>query len=82
MKSMDFLINACQRQKVIGMTDDRVVAFLREQGCSKVESIAIISRAFVIGLNEAKELIHSSEGWADVLERDTQFHQTLENTLS
>jgi len=74
------LVDLCQQQKVAGNTNEEIIAFLRAQGCSKMESIFVVAHAFTIGLNDAKEIVHLSKAWTDVYERDNQFHQIMEET--
>ena len=81
MKDTATLVNECQRQRAAGKSNDDLVAFLRTQGCSKVESMAIVARACGVGLGEAKEIVHLSKAWADTRERDERFQQSLEAGL-
>jgi hypothetical protein len=61
--------------------DEEAIAFLRAQGCSKVESIAVLNLAMGINLGRAKSLVHFSETWKDVRAKDEQFHEDLEKKL-
>lgn len=81
MKDTASLIASCQQQKAAGKTNEEIVAFLRAQGCSKVESMTIVARIFGLGLNEAKEIVHLSPTWSDIRTQDDRFHQTLEKGL-
>jgi len=81
MNDTSSLVTTCQQQRAAGKTNEDIVAFLRAQGCSKVESMTIVARAFGLGLNEAKEIVHLSQAWSDVRSRDDRFHQTLEKGL-
>ena len=74
-------VNECQRQRAAGKSNNDLVTFLRTQGCSKVESMAIVARAFGVGLGEAKEIVHLSTAWADMRERDERFQRSLETGL-
>ncbi len=80
MKDISILINTCKQQRSTGKTNEDIVAFLRDQGCSKVESITVLARAFDVELNDAKEIVHLSKAWSDVRERDDCFHQTLDQS--
>ncbi|MCA9314827.1 MAG: hypothetical protein KDB73_05000 [Planctomycetes bacterium] len=64
---------------VLGQVD-AAVAYLRESGLSKIGSIKLLNEC---GLDrtEAKSLIHDSPAWADVGQRDDEFHRRLEDAL-
>jgi hypothetical protein len=81
MNNSDALVSECRSQKTAGKTDEQLVSLLRARGCSKVESIAVLARAVGIPLGNAKEIVHFSETWADVRERDDSFHVSLEATF-
>ena len=78
MKDTGPLASVCQQQSAAGKTKEEIIAFLRNQGCSKVESIAVIVRAFGLALSDAKHMVHVSHAWSDVRLRDDDFHQKLE----
>ena len=58
-------INLCQQYKAAGKTSEEIIAFLREQGCSKGESVPIVVNVFGIELDEAKETVYFSKAWLD-----------------
>jgi hypothetical protein len=58
------------------------VGFLRGRGLSKVQSIAVIADRFGLPLDEAKRIVHFSDVWSDVRDRDEQLHDGLHATLS
>jgi len=62
-------------------SDEEAIAFLRAQGCSKIEAIALLSLAMGIDLGRAKRLVHFSEAWKDVRAEHEQFHEDLETKL-
>jgi ribosomal protein L7/L12 len=53
------------------------IAFLRGEGFSKVGSIGVLAEHRGVSLSEAKVLVHTSEAWIDVRERDDRFHDEL-----
>ncbi len=55
--------------------------FMRNYGCSKVQSIKALMMAQGIGLAEAKGLVHGSSTWADRRASDDAFHAQLEDVL-
>lgn len=73
---MTSLLNQCQELHSQGKSRDEIVGFLRSQGCSKVQSIVVL-KALGVDSSEAKKMVHFSNVWADMRERDTQFHESL-----
>lgn len=53
------------------------IFFLRREGFSKVESIGVLAKHRGLPLSEAKVLVHTSEAWSDVSDRDEEFHDHL-----
>lgn len=53
------------------------VAFLRREGFSKIESIYVFVHERGLSLSEAKLVVHTSDTWSDVRDRDDQFHEDL-----
>lgn len=60
-----------------GQATDDILTFLRSQGASKTDSIAVFHRALSMGLDEAKRVVHFSPVWADIKERDERFWDEL-----
>jgi hypothetical protein len=56
---------------------EQVVAYLRQSGCSKVESIGLLVCAAGLPPEQAKEFVHRSPVWSDVYERDEAFQAEL-----
>ena len=56
---------------------EAAVAFLREAGLSKIESIKALHDRFGLTLAEGKSLVHFSPAWADRREADDAFHERL-----
>jgi hypothetical protein len=55
--------------------------FLRDYGCSQIQSIKALMIAREIGLAEAKGIMHRSSTWADRRAHDDAFHARLEDVL-
>lgn len=72
------LLLVCQDMRARGGSVEAVISFLRQQGCSKVETICLIARAESVSLSKAKEWVHGSAVWEDVRERDERIHEVLE----
>jgi len=76
------LISECKKMAAQGKNPEDILHFLRAEGCSKVTSIAILAKALEVGLGQAKEMVHTSRTWADVRERDDQFHASVPENLN
>jgi hypothetical protein len=61
-----------------GKTLDAVLAWLRAQGASRVDSIVVLNGAADMRLKEAKHTIHFSAVWADMKEPQERFWDELE----
>ncbi|MEH2232291.1 MAG: hypothetical protein V7K71_22140 [Nostoc sp.] len=53
---------------------ESVINFLRLSNYSKAESIGILNKALGICLLEAQDIIHNSQTWSDVKERDAKIN--------
>ncbi len=53
---------------------ESVIKFLRLSNYSKAESIGILKKALGICLLEAQDIIHNSQTWSDVKERDAKIN--------
>lgn len=58
-------------------TEEELIAYLRAEGCGKIDSIAVLREVLNIDLGEAKRLVHCSPTWADTQQRDDEFHDRL-----
>ncbi|WP_410596618.1 hypothetical protein [Amycolatopsis sp. lyj-23] len=58
---------------------DEVLARLRRDGFSPVDSIRAVRVLTGASLAEAKETVHVSPAWADVREPTDEFHRQLED---
>jgi hypothetical protein len=76
------LIAECASLLEEGIDHEGLIAFLREQGCSKIDSIVALSAALRLDLGRAKELVHCSEAWRDMRESDNQLHEEFAQALS
>jgi len=76
------LISECRMMAAQGKNLEDIMHFLRAEGCSKVMSIAVLAKALEVGLGQAKEMVHTSQTWADVRERDDQFHASIPENLN
>ena len=75
MNREPFIIE-CRRRREAGATFEELIRYLREAGCSKIDSIAVLNTS--CGLAKAKELVHLSPTWDDRRAADDAFHATVE----
>lgn len=61
-----------------GADIEDVLRVLRVNGFSKVHSIKALVDLGYATMGEAKVVVHNSSTWADVRNRDEEFHKTLE----
>ena len=61
---------------------DSVLAYLRDRGYGKLDSIKFLCDAGKITLIEAKEIVHDSAAWSDAFERDERLHDSLLRTVA
>jgi hypothetical protein len=69
------LTEEVERMRQEGVDIDEILRRLRERGCSKGQSVAVIADLREFGLSrltQAKRLVHESAIWADARERDEQ----------
>jgi ribosomal protein L7/L12 len=70
MESREILMKSSKTMLAEGKNLEYVIGFLRQNGCSKTQSIIILKEIKEISLDEAKELVHFSEVWQDVSKVD------------
>jgi len=74
----DDLMNACREMVSRGVGVEDIVATLRQRGLSKVQTIKVLFDLRLADAYDAKKLVHDSPAWADVRERDEEFHRKLD----
>jgi ribosomal protein L7/L12 len=67
-----------RQMRAMGRDDEAILSFLREGGCSILESIKIIRELKGGSLAEAKRVVHLSQTWADARQAYDQLHDSLE----
>jgi len=75
------LIAECWHQLKAGKDVESIIGHLRASGCSKIDTIAVVTGALGIGLAEAKEIVHLSAIWADRRASDDKFHEDISSAL-
>ena len=60
-----------------GENYDVVLAFLRAEGVTKLDSIKLFCEVAGLSLLDAKRLVHNSDVWTDSFQRDEKFHASL-----
>ena len=81
MKTRPELAVACRALRARGFSDEDLMTFLRAEGCSKIDTIAVLREVLDLTLAEGKALVHLSKAWNDVRERDDAFHEALHQAL-
>jgi ribosomal protein L7/L12 len=76
------LITECRRRSKAGEDVESIVGYLRASGCSKIDSIAVLSGTRGIGLAKAKQIVHLSAIWADLKASDEKFHEDIVGALT
>lgn len=77
----DRLLARARIDLAAGATLDTALAALREGGFSRVDSVRAVRALTGASMADAKEIVHVSPAWADVRERDDEFHRSLERDL-
>lgn len=78
---MKTLLVQCKAMLSEGKTIEDVLAFLREEGCSRVDSIKAVMVLEDKTLSQAKETVHYSKTWEDTRESAEVFHDSLLDAL-
>lgn len=60
---------------------EKVLSYLRKNGCSKTKSMAILAKTKDIDLGEAKELVHFSRTWRDMRDGNEKLYETIEKLM-
>jgi hypothetical protein len=74
-------VDPCKQMLQEGKRSDEILKYLRKETNSKVVSAAVLMNGLNLPSAEVKQLIHFSEAWADVKERDKKFHEDLFSRL-
>lgn len=69
----DFIIE-CRRRHDAGAPIEDLIGYLRDAGCSKIDSMVILTASCGVDLGQAKELVHCSPTWSERRESDDAFH--------
>ena len=80
MKDLSREIDECRRRgtRDLGGT----LEWLRDEGCSKVDSAYVMVHGLEISLADAKYLIHNSRVWNDRKADDEAFHEAFVNAVN
>ncbi len=82
MTKEEFLLSSSQKFSEKSEDIEDILTFLRQEGCSKSQSIIILKKIKNIDLDKAKELVHFSKTWQDMCQMDEDFHQHLHEVFS
>ncbi len=70
-----------QKMKREGVPTEAILARLRSNGASKIDSIRALRYGAQMPLADAKRAVHFSAAWADTKERDEKLWDDLESSL-
>lgn len=66
------------RQILVASDDfESVLQYLRQTGCTKVDSMRVIVELRDLTLDDAKRIVHFSKTWEDVRKRDEEWHDQM-----
>ncbi len=75
------LLGECRQLQESGAGTESIVRFLREQGLSRIQSMAFLARKLNFDLDEAKAIVHGSATWEDTREDTERFLDQLEEGI-
>ena len=78
MSEQNAVLRECREKLARGEKLEEIIRTLRNGGFSKVHSIKALVDLGQADMKEAKRIVHSSQTWADVRERDEEFQRKLE----
>jgi hypothetical protein len=81
MNDQDALVRSSRQLLREGKNIEVVLGFLRNEGCTIVDSIKLTKLVTGMSLGAAKELVHASQTWSDRREAHDQFHDALEGAV-
>jgi hypothetical protein len=71
------LIGSCRQMLQEGKTVEDILKYLRAETGDKVTSGMVVADLLNLSMGQAKLLVHRSEAWDDVRERDEKLHETF-----
>jgi len=75
---MQSLIETCRSMLKSDNSTESILSFLKESGCSKIDSMRVLMELMGLSLGEAKQVVHLSEAWRDTRDSDDRFHESLQ----
>jgi hypothetical protein len=73
----DDVVSHCRTLLAQGVAIEAVIQAMRAAGFSKIDSIRALVDLGHADLREAKRVVHQSDTWRDVRDRDDKFHRNL-----
>jgi len=66
-------------RQMLSMSEDieSVLQYLRQNGCTKVDSMRVIIELRGLTSDDAKRIVHFSKTWEDVRKRDEELHDRM-----
>jgi ribosomal protein L7/L12 len=81
MLDQESAINLAKQMLSKDQAMENVLSSLREGGLSKMKSINVIKESTEMSFEDAKNLVHHSETWKDVFQRDTELLEAFYDLL-
>jgi ERCC4-type nuclease len=76
------LIKNCKNMLAQTSDVERILNYLKSNGCSKTQSIVMLKSIKDISLDESKQIVHFSQTWQDRFNDDEKFHASIEEILT
>ena len=77
-KPGDKLIDECRRFFAAGDEYENVIAHLKNNGVSKLQTMRVFCELANISIDEAKRIVHLSQAWKSAYEKDEKLRAVLE----
>jgi hypothetical protein len=61
-----------------GASVDKVLGYLRKEGCEVIDSIRVLTQIGGMDLATAKRVVHISDTWSDRRSAHERFHEQVE----
>lgn len=81
MKDICRLVDLAKKQRRKGSSVEEVLASLRSEGATIVDSVKVVREVEGVRLGRAKEIVDSSDTWADVRESNERVRSLAMQSL-
>jgi hypothetical protein len=81
LENPEVLENGACDMQARGAPSEEILAYLRSNGASILESMRILKNVLGLSLAEAKQIVHFSETWSDMRDEHDRIHDVLEDVV-